>query len=157
MKIAVVGTGYVGLVLGACMAESGNDVTCVDKDTAKVAMLRRGKVPIYEPGLEELVKRNKAEGRLIFTTELAKAVRGSEVVFIAVGTPQGEDGSADLRHVMNVAKRHRESDERLQGHRQQEHGAGRHRREGSRDRAPRDHASLQRRQQSRIPEAGRGR
>src|SRR5829696_1343583 len=104
MKIAVVGTGYVGLVLGACLSESGNDVTCVDKDTAKVAMLRRGKVPIYEPGLEELVKRNKSEGRLIFTTELPKAVRGAEVVFIAVGTPQGEDGSADLRHVMNVAR-----------------------------------------------------
>src|SRR6187401_727444 len=104
MKIAVVGTGYVGLVAGACLAESGNDVTCVDKDTAKVAMLRRGKVPIYEPGLEELVKRNKSEGRLIFTTELPKAVRGAEVVFIAVGTPQGEDGSADLRHVMNVAR-----------------------------------------------------
>ena len=104
MKIAVVGTGYVGLVLGACMAESGNDVTCVDKDTAKVAMLRRGKVPIYEPGLEELVKRNKSEGRLVFTTDLPKAVRAAEVVFIAVGTPQGEDGSADLRHVMNVAR-----------------------------------------------------
>src|SRR5687767_6373376 len=104
MKIAVVGTGYVGLVLGACLAESGNDVTCVDKDTSKVALLRRGKVPFYEPGLEELVKRNKAEGRLVFTTELPKAVRASEVVFIAVGTPQGEDGSADLRHVMNVAR-----------------------------------------------------
>ena len=103
MKIAVVGTGYVGLVLGACLAESGNDVTCVDKDAAKVRMLRRGKVPIYEPGLEELVKRNKSEGRLIFTTELPKAVRTAEVVFIAVGTPQGEDGSADLRHVMGVA------------------------------------------------------
>jgi UDPglucose 6-dehydrogenase len=103
MKIAVVGTGYVGLVLGACLAESGNDVTCVDKDAAKVRMLRRGKVPIYEPGLEELVKRNKSEGRLVFTTELPKAVRASEVVFIAVGTPQGEDGSADLRHVMDVA------------------------------------------------------
>src|SRR6187401_2553576 len=104
MKIAVVGTGSVWLVAGACLAESGNDVTCVDKDTAKVAMLRRGKVPIYEPGLEELVKRNKAEGRLVFTTELPKAVRASEVVFIAVGTPQGEDGSADLRHVMGVAR-----------------------------------------------------
>src|SRR6188472_443363 len=104
MKIAVVGTGYVGLVLGACLAESGNDVTCVDKDAAKVAMLRRGKVPIYEPGLEEIVKRNKAEGRLVFTTDLPKAVRAAEVAFIAVGTPQGEDGSADLRHVMNVAR-----------------------------------------------------
>jgi UDPglucose 6-dehydrogenase len=104
MKISVVGTGYVGLVLGACMAESGNDVICVDKDTAKVATLRRGKVPIYEPGLEELVRRNKAEGRLVFTTDLAKSVRAAEVVFIAVGTPQGEDGSADLRHVMGVAR-----------------------------------------------------
>lgn len=104
MKIAVVGTGYVGLVLGACMAESGNDVICVDKDAKKVAMLRRGKIPIYEPGLEEIVKRNKTEGRLVFTTQLPKAVRASDVVFIAVGTPQGEDGSADLRHVMGVAK-----------------------------------------------------
>src|SRR5215510_2912084 len=104
MKIAVVGTGYVGLVLGACMAESGNDVICVDKDAKKVTMLRRGKIPIYEPGLEEIVKRNKTEGRLVFTTELPKAVRAAEVVFIAVGTPQGEDGSADLRHVMNVAR-----------------------------------------------------
>jgi len=104
MKIAVVGTGYVGLVLGACMAESGNDVTCVDKDTAKLAMLRRGKIPIYEPGLEELVKRNKSEGRLVFTSDLPKAVKAAEVVFIAVGTPQGEDGSADLRHVMGVAR-----------------------------------------------------
>jgi UDPglucose 6-dehydrogenase len=103
MKIAVVGTGYVGLVLGACLAESGNEVVCVDKDVAKVRMLRRGKVPIYEPGLEELVKRNKTEGRLVFTTELPKAVRASSVVFIAVGTPQGEDGSADLRHVLGVA------------------------------------------------------
>src|SRR5436190_15282670 len=104
MKIAVVGTGYVGLVLGACLAESGNDVTCVDKDTAKVAMLRRGKIPIYEPGLEEIVKRNKSEGRLVFTTDLPKAVRAAEVAFIAVGTPQGEDGSADLKHVLGVAR-----------------------------------------------------
>jgi UDPglucose 6-dehydrogenase len=104
MKIAVVGTGYVGLVLGACLAESGNDVICVDNVEAKVRMLRRGQVPIYEPGLQELVKRNKSEGRLTFTTELAKAVRTSQVVFIAVGTPQGEDGSADLRHVLGVAR-----------------------------------------------------
>ena len=104
MKIAVVGTGYVGLVAGACFAESGNDVICVDKDARKVNMLRRGKVPIYEPGLEELVRRNKSEGRLVFTTDLAKGVRASEVIFIAVGTPQDEDGSADLRHVMSVAR-----------------------------------------------------
>jgi UDPglucose 6-dehydrogenase len=104
MKVAVVGTGYVGLVVGACLAESGNDVMCVDKDEAKVRMLRRGKSPIYEPGIEDLLRRNKSEGRLVFTTDLAKAVRQSTIIFIAVGTPQGEDGSADLQHVMGVAK-----------------------------------------------------
>jgi UDPglucose 6-dehydrogenase len=104
MKIAIVGTGYVGLVAGACFAESGNDVVCVDKDESKVRMLRAGKMPIYEPGLEELVRRNRHENRLTFTTLLPKAVRASTVVFIAVGTPQGEDGSADLQHVLNVAR-----------------------------------------------------
>src|SRR5215204_5766231 len=104
MRIAVVGTGYVGLVVGACLAENGNNVVCVDKDLGKIEMLRAGRMPIYEPGLEEIVKRNKAEGRLTFTTQLPKAVRAAEVVFIAVGTPQDEDGSADLRHVMNVAR-----------------------------------------------------
>jgi UDPglucose 6-dehydrogenase len=104
MKIAVIGTGYVGLVAGAGFAESGNDVICVDKDVAKVRMLRRGKIPIYEPGLDELVRRNKHEGRLVFTTDLPKAVRASQIIFIAVGTPQGEDGSADLQHVMGVAR-----------------------------------------------------
>jgi len=103
MKVAVVGTGYVGLVAGACFAESGNDVVCVDKDEAKVRTLKRGKMPIYEPGLEELVRRNRQEGRLTFTTMLPKAVRDSTIIFIAVGTPQGEDGSADLRHVLGVA------------------------------------------------------
>ncbi|HYS26937.1 MAG TPA: UDP-glucose/GDP-mannose dehydrogenase family protein [Vicinamibacterales bacterium] len=104
MKIAIVGTGYVGLVAGACFAESGNDVVCVDKDESKVRMLRAGKMPIYEPGLEELVRRNRHENRLTFTTLLPKAVRASTIVFIAVGTPQGEDGSADLQHVLNVAR-----------------------------------------------------
>jgi UDPglucose 6-dehydrogenase len=104
MKVAVVGTGYVGLVVGACLAESGNDVICVDKDESKVRMLRRGKSPIYEPGIEDLLRRNKAEGRLVFTTDLPKAVRQSTIIFIAVGTPQGEDGSADLQHVMGVAR-----------------------------------------------------
>src|SRR5436190_20299929 len=104
MKIAVVGTGYVGLVAGVCFAESGNDVVCVDNDAAKVRALTKGKVPIYEPGLEELLRRNRTEGRLTFTTALAKAVRGSSIIFIAVGTPQGEDGSADLKHVLGVAK-----------------------------------------------------
>src|SRR5215216_5224114 len=104
LKIAVVGTGYVGLVAGACFAESGNDVICVDNNDAKIRMLQRGKVPIYEPGLEELVRRNSHEKRLTFTTTLPKAVRDSAIIFIAVGTPQGEDGSADLQHVLGVAR-----------------------------------------------------
>jgi UDPglucose 6-dehydrogenase len=103
MKIAVIGTGYVGLVAGACLAENGNDVACVDKDAAKIETLNAGRMPIYEPGLEELVRRNAAEARLSFTTDLREAVRASEIVFIAVGTPQGEDGSADLQHVLAVA------------------------------------------------------
>src|SRR5688572_1794988 len=103
VKIAVVGTGYVGLVAGACFAETGNDVVCVDKDAAKVRTLKAGRMPIYEPGLEEIVRRNRLEGRLSFTTNLTKAVRDSTIVFIAVGTPQGEDGSADLSHVLGVA------------------------------------------------------
>ena len=104
MKIGVVGTGYVGLVAGACFAESGNDVICIDKDAAKVRLLQRGRIPIYEPGLEELVRRNRQEGRLTFSTTLARAVRESTVLFIAVGTPQDEDGSADLTHVLRVAR-----------------------------------------------------
>jgi UDPglucose 6-dehydrogenase len=104
MKIAVIGTGDVGLVAGACFAENGNDVICVDKDPAKVRTLQRGRIPIYEPGLEELVRRNRAEKRLTFTTNLPRGVRASQIVFIAVGTPTGEDGSADLRHVMDVAR-----------------------------------------------------
>ena len=104
MKIAIVGTGYVGLVAGACFAENGNDVICVDKDEAKIRLLRRGRMPIYEPGLEEMVGRNTSEKRLVFTTQLSKAVRQSAIVFIAVGTPQGEDGSADLQHVLGVAR-----------------------------------------------------
>jgi len=104
MKIAVIGTGYVGLVAGACFAESGNDVVCVDRDESKIRLLRGGKMPIYEPGLEEVVRRNRHENRLTFTTALPKAVRGAAIVFIAVGTPQGEDGSADLQHVLDVAR-----------------------------------------------------
>ena len=131
MKIAVVGTGYVGLVLGACLAENGNDVICIDKDEAKVRQLRRGVMPIYEPGLEEMVRRNRAEKRLEFTKDLPRAVRAASIVFIAVGTPQHEDGSADLTHVLGVAREIAQGDERLQGHRGQEHGAGRHRRHAS--------------------------
>ena len=104
MRIAVIGTGYVGLVVGACFAETGNDVVCVDRDAQKIRTLNRGKIPIYEPGLEELVRRNRAEKRLIFTTSLPEAVKKAEVVFIAVGTPMGEDGSADLQHVLGAAR-----------------------------------------------------
>lgn len=103
MKVTVHGTGYVGLVTGACLAEAGNHVTCVDIDQGKVAMLERGEIPIYEPGLEAIVRRNHAAGRLLFTTDVAAGVRYGELQFIAVGTPKNEDGSADLRHVLAVA------------------------------------------------------
>jgi UDPglucose 6-dehydrogenase len=103
MKITVVGTGYVGLVSGACFAEVGIKVCCVDIDQSKIDGLKDGVLPIYEPGLEEIVKRNIAANRLTFTTDLGKSIQGSEVVFIAVGTPPGEDGSADLKYVLNVA------------------------------------------------------
>jgi UDPglucose 6-dehydrogenase len=104
MRIGVVGTGYVGLVVGACLAENGNAAICVDKDAEKIASLRAGEIPIYEPGLAELVSRNVAEERLSFTTDLTSAVRGSDILFIAVGTPQDEDGSADMTHVLEVAR-----------------------------------------------------
>ncbi len=104
MNVAVVGTGYVGLVMGACLAETGNAVTCADVDQRKIADLRQGKIPIYEPGLEPLIERNAASGRLRFTTDVGAAVEEAEVVFIAVGTPPGEDGSADLQHVLDVAR-----------------------------------------------------
>ena len=104
MKIAVVGTGYVGLVTGTCLAESGNDVVCVDKIAAKVEMLRHGQIPIYEPGLTELVHRNSRDGRLKFTTDLAEAMAEAELVFIAVGTPQGDDGGANLNGIWAVGR-----------------------------------------------------
>lgn len=104
MKICIIGTGYVGLVAGTCFAESGNDVICVDVDEAKIEGLKNGVIPIYEPGLKELVLRNCEEGRLSFTTDLASAVKASLVNFIAVGTPPGEDGSADLQYVLDVAR-----------------------------------------------------
>jgi len=102
MKLCIVGTGYVGLVSGTCFAEGGNDVVCVDIDERKIADLRNGKIPIYEPGLEELIRRNVGDGRLRFTTDLAAAVKDSLVCFIAVGTPQDEDGSADLSMVLKA-------------------------------------------------------
>ena len=103
MRLAVLGTGYVGLVAGAGFSDFGNDVVCVDIDAAKVERLRRGELPIYEPGLEPLVTRNVEAGRLSFTTEIAEAVRGAEVVFLAVGTPSAHDGSADLSQVLAAA------------------------------------------------------
>jgi UDPglucose 6-dehydrogenase len=104
MKLAIVGTGYVGLVAGTCFADNGNQVVCVDVDAAKVRGLKKGNMPIYEPGLEEILRRNTKEKRLTFTTNLPRAVRQADVIFIAVGTPQGEDGSADLQHVLGVAR-----------------------------------------------------
>lgn len=104
MNLAVVGAGYVGLVSGACFADMGNRVACVDRDAARIAMLQRNEIPIYEPGLKELVDRNSAEGRLSFTSDIAAAVDSSQVIFIAVGTPPGEDGSADLEQVLAVAE-----------------------------------------------------
>jgi UDPglucose 6-dehydrogenase len=104
MHVAVIGSGYVGLVAGACLAETGNDVTCVDVDAEKIARLQRNEIPIYEPGLEPMVERNQEEGRLTFTTDIATAVRSARVILIAVGTPPGEDGSADLKHVLAVAR-----------------------------------------------------
>ena len=104
MKITVIGTGYVGLVAGAALADMGNDVICVDNNFEKLKQLEQGIIPIYEPGLEELVKSNVSEGRLTFTSDLDNAVKVSEVCFIAVGTPQDEDGSADLQYVLGVAE-----------------------------------------------------
>lgn len=103
MKIAVVGTGYVGLVTGTCFAETGNQVTCVDIDQRKIDMLLAGKMPIYEPGLDELFNRNTAEGRLKFTTNLVEGIEGAQVIFLALPTPPGEDGSADLKYILGVA------------------------------------------------------
>lgn len=104
MKITIVGTGYVGLVTGTCFAETGMDVTCVDIDIKKIENLKKGILPIYEPGLEEMVERNVKKGRLHFSSSLKDCIKGSESVFIAVGTPPGEDGSADLKYVIGVAK-----------------------------------------------------
>src|SRR4051812_13494808 len=102
MKIIVIGTGYVGLVSGTCLAESGNEVLCVDKDAKKIAMLEEGRIPIYEPGLRELVDRNVQEGRLTFGTDLSAGLDQAQLAFICVGTPQGSDGAADLSSIWAV-------------------------------------------------------
>ena len=104
MRICVIGTGYVGLVAGTCLADMGNDVICVDNDLEKLTKLNDGIVPIYEPGLEELIKANVTEGRLKFSSDLDNAVKQSLVCFIAVGTPQGQDGAANMQYVMDVAE-----------------------------------------------------
>jgi UDPglucose 6-dehydrogenase len=104
MKVVVIGTGYVGLVTGACLAEVGTEVVCVDVDARKIANLEKGILPIYEPGLEEIVSRNYSNGRLSFSTSLSEVIAGAAIAFIAVGTPPGEDGSADLKYVLQVAK-----------------------------------------------------
>ena len=103
MNIAVVGTGYVGLVTGTCFAETGNNVICVDIDAKKVERMRNGEVPIFEPGLELLFERNTKQGRLSFTTNLAEAVKDATIIFLALPTPPGEDGSADLSYILGVA------------------------------------------------------
>ena len=104
MNISIVGTGYVGLVSGTCFSEMGNHVWCIDIDQKKIDNLKKGKIPIYEPGLEEMVLRNHKEGRLDFTTDYAEAIPSSDICFIAVGTPPGEDGSADTRYVLAAAE-----------------------------------------------------
>src|SRR3989344_2490916 len=104
MKVVVIGTGYVGLVQGVCLAELGNNVTCVDIDRAKVEKLKKGISPIYEPGIEELIAKNLKAKRLAFTTKLSSAIAGAEIIFIAVGTPPAEDGSADLKYVLAAAE-----------------------------------------------------
>ena len=103
MKIAILGTGYVGLVTGTCLADSGTQVTCVDIDAAKIERLNRGVLPIYEPGLAELVERNREAKRLLFTTDLASAGRPARLIFLAVGTPPCDDGSADLTSLWRAA------------------------------------------------------
>ena len=104
MKIAVIGTGYVGLVTGTCFAETGNYVSCIDIDAKKIESLRKGKITIYEPGLEVLFERNRKEGRLTFTTDLVEGIKDAEVIFLALPTPPGEDGSADLKYILGVAE-----------------------------------------------------
>ncbi len=155
MKIAVIGTGYVGLVTGTCLAESGNDVVCVDKVAEKIARLKQGMIPIYEPGLAELVHRNFRDGRLRFTTSLPEGIAEAELVFIAVGTPQGDDGGADLRGIWAVGQEIAEHLDEPQDHRHQEHRPGRHQRRAHPPDGRGDGRPVRRRQQPRVPQ-GRG-
>ena len=161
MKLAIVGTGYVGLVTGTCLAETGNDVTCVDCDARKIERLLRGEVPIYEPGLAELISRNVAAGLLHFTTDLAAAAAEAKIVFLAVGTPPADDGSVDLSALWTVGGRPGPAPGRRRDRGAQEHRAGRHQRRGLRP-ARRTHRPWTRGtgcpprgQQPRVPQ-GRG-
>ena len=130
MKITVIGTGYVGLVTGTCLAEVGNEVLCLDLDPKKIETLKAGGIPIYEPGLEDMVRRNVAAGRLSFTTNIEESVAYGEIQFIAVGTPPDEDGSADLQYVVAAARNIGRHMSGLQTGRRQIHRSGRHRRQG---------------------------
>ena len=165
MKITVFGTGYVGLVQGAVLAEVGHDVLCVDVDAAKIEGLKAGRIPIYEPGLEEIVRKTHAEGRLGFTTDAAQGVAHGRVQFIAVGTPPDEDGSADLKYVLAVAATIAAAHDRAEGRRHQVHRARRHRRQGARGagrgaggaRPPgRGGSRLRRGLEPGVPQGGRG-
>ncbi len=156
MKIVVIGTGYVGLVTGTCLAETGNNVVCVDCDRKKIDILNRGHIPIYEPGLAELVARNVSAGRLHFTTDLAAAAAKARMVFLAVGTPPSDDGSVDLTALWAVVDGIAAAHEQILHRGLQEHGAGGHQRENRRpvERAyrPRDGRG----QQSRVPQGRDG-
>ena len=162
MKITMIGTGYVGLVTGTCFAEVGNDVLCLDVDARKIAILNGGGVPIHEPGLEAMVRRNAAAGRLRFTTDVDASVAHGALQFIAVGTPPDEDGSADLQYVIQAA---RNIGRRMQDAKvvvDKSHGTGRHggsRARGDRGgtRGARFRRPVRRRVQPRVPEGGRGR
>ncbi len=121
MEISIIGTGYVGLVQGACFAETGNTVVCMDNDEKKIANLKKGIIPIYEPGLEEMVQRNAQEKRLEFTTSLKTASERGEVIFLCLPTPQSEDGSADLTRVLAVAEQIASVHKRIQNSCYQEH------------------------------------
>ncbi len=133
MRVCIFGTGYVGLVTGTCLAEVGHDVVCVDVDAAKVEGLNRGVIPIYEPGLTPMVQANHAAGRLRFTTDAAAGVAHGDVIFIAVGTPPDEDGSADLQVRAGGRPHHRPAPAVAGGGGRQIHGAGRYRGQGARD------------------------
>ena len=132
MRVTIFGSGYVGLVTGACLADAGNHVVCVDVDADKIERLKRGEVPIHEPG--SMADQAQRRGRRIeFTTDAAKGVAHGLFQLIAVGTPPGEDGSADLRHVLAVAQHDRSAHQRLQRRHHQVHGSGRHRRQSARE------------------------